>query len=39
MLLCNANFEQMLVGSDEIYLQNEKFKRSSYNDLMKNKSK
>ena len=35
----STSFEQMLVGSDEIYLQNKKFKRSSYNDLMKNKSK
>ena len=32
------NFEQMLVGWGEIYLENEKFKRSLYNHLMKNKT-
>ena len=35
----STSFEQMLVGWDEIYLRNEKFKRSLYNHLMKNKTK
>ena len=30
----SPSFEQMLVGWDEICLQNEKFKNSLYNDLM-----
>ena len=38
MLLCNANFEQMLVGSNEIYLQNEKFKRSFIQSLDEEKN-
>ena len=35
----STSFEQMLVGLDEIYLQNDKFKRSLYDHLMKNKTK
>ena len=35
----STGFEQMFVGWDEIYLQNERLKRSLYNHLMKNKTK
>ena len=35
----STSFEQMLVVRGEICLQNEKFKSSLYNDLMKNKTK
>ena len=35
----STDFEQILVGWDEIYLQNEKFKRSLYNHFMKSKTK
>ena len=35
----STTFEQMFLGWDEIYLQNEKFKCSSYNYLMKTKTK
>ena len=34
-----TSFKQMLVGWDEIYSQNEKFKSSLYNHLIKNKIK
>ena len=35
----STSFKQRLVALDEIYLQNEKFKRSLYNHLMKSKTK
>ena len=35
----STSFEQMLVGWDEIHLQNEKFNWSLYNYLMRNKTK
>ena len=35
----STTFEQMFVRWDEIYLQNEKFKKSLCNRLMKNKTK